>query len=151
MMHFSRRQKRLLSVALIIIIILGVILAAYMMFFRKTSDTWRVQRLGGEEIVDHKASQFKKSSMYIYSYGAFEIELIRTVNGVDTLMFSGIGTYTKTKSGYTFTYIDCYFLVGTELAQREGFMGETNARTYTIDKNKRMRFDFQGILYYFGN
>lgn len=148
----THRQKKLIIALLIIIVMVTIAIGTYLIFFRKADTTLRVKRLGGEEIVGHKVSQFSKSSLDIYPYGAFELKLIRTIGKDEsTTIFVGIGTYTKTKKEYTFTYTDCYNIIGTEFEQRENFMGELNKKTYKIEKNGRIRFDYQGILYYFGH
>lgn len=147
----THRQKKLIVALLIVIVVVAIAIGTYLIFFRKVDTALRVKRLGGEEIVDHKVSQFSKSSLHIYPYGAFELELLRTIGKEEsTIIFVGTGTYTKTKKEYIFTYTDCYNIIGTEFEQRENFMGELNTKTYKIEKNGRIRFDFQGILYYFG-
>lgn len=147
----TRNQKRIVSILLIIILLIIIGAAVYLLFLRDTDSSLHVRRLGGEELTDHKVSQFSKSSLDIYPYGAFEIQLIRKIGKDEpTIVFVGIGTYTKTKAEYIFTYVDCYYVIGTELEQRESFIGEPNAKHYKIEKNGRLRFDFQGILYYFG-
>jgi len=137
--------------ALVIIAILGISIIAYMMFFRTSDEAFRVQRLGGDELVDHRTSQFRQSRLYIHGNGTFEIELIRTLNGEHTLEFSGIGTWTRSGRAYTFVFHDCYFLIGTELAQRPQLIGADNSPpAYRVDRNGRVMFVFQGIIYYFG-
>lgn len=141
------RARKILAILLIAVIIAGVGIATYFMFFRKTDNALRVRRLGGEEIVDHRVSYYSNSRLALYSYGAFEVEIIRTIGEENEVIFVGIGTFVKTQSAYTFTYTDNYVLEGTELVQRPSH----TADPYLIAKGGRIQFrDHTGILYYFG-
>lgn len=130
---------------MIIIVVVGVGLATYFLFFNNPDQTLRVKYIPGTEggTVTYKVSDYKDSTLNLYPYGAFDIQLIRTIGDESTLIFSGIGRYTKEKNSYIFTYEESYALVGANIV-----MHSLSPQTYPIEKN-RVRFE-HGLVYFFG-
>ena len=141
----TARVRKILTIVLIVFVVAGVGLATYFLFFHNPDQSLRVKKLVGEEEgnVVYKAADYKNSALNLYPYGAFDIELIRTIGGESTLIFSGVGTYTKNKNSYTFTYTECYGLVGTEVMKLAPFTDD-----YTIEKGM-ICFKYR-IVYHFG-
>jgi flagellar basal body-associated protein FliL len=138
----TTRVKKLLIIILIIVVVAGVGTGVYFLFFHKTDPSLRVRKLVGEQegIVVYGVSNYKNSALNLYPYGTFDIALIRTIGGEDTLIFSGIGTWTKDKNSYTFTYIEYYALDNSVI--------KDNTATYTIESG-RVGVEY-GIVFYFG-
>jgi uncharacterized protein (UPF0333 family) len=142
------RKRRVLSLLLILLVIVVIGLGTYFIFFNKSDyQQLRVQRISVQEASAQKTSEYSKSSIRIYKYGAFEIQIIRTTSdNEDETLFVGNGTFTKTRSSYTFVYADSYIRVGEDLEQRKNFTME-----HIIEKNGRIRIDTTwGVSYYFG-
>lgn len=140
------RVRKILAIVLIIAIIALVGIATYFLFFNKKDNALHVRRISVQEFVDHRLAEYSDSRLYLHPYGAFEIELIRTIGEESEVYFVGNGTYTKTRNAYTFTYADSYSRTGSHLEQRKNF-----TESYIIESNGRVRFDTSwGISYYFG-
>jgi len=131
---------------LIIIIVLLVAFGAYFLFFRNTDPSLRVKDVGPRGIVDHRASEYKDSRLFINNNDTFEIELIQTVGETKTILFTGIGTFTKSGGTYTFTYIDSYQRVDDTMIQQS----EQWSKDYTTGSRNRVQFEFDGNSFYFG-
>lgn len=131
----TQKTKRLLAIILIAVLFLGICVGSYFLFIKKYDQSMRVKDIGGEEL---RKADFKNSKLYVYPYGAFEVELVQTFGTGDVLLFSGIGTYEKSKTEYTFVYIDYY---SPEIV-------EINPTCQIV--SGKIRFEFGGNLYYFG-
>ena len=117
-------RKRLPALLLILLLAIGVGTATYYLFFHRTDNTMRVRGISNGDY-----TEYSQSRLFIHSSGTFEIELIRD----DETIFAAIGTYTKTRSKYTFTFI-------------QPLLAE---QTYDIVRG-RIHFEFGGVLYHFG-
>ena len=142
----THKRKQFLILVLAVIAIAAIGFGTYVVFFSDNDQSMRVKRVGPEEIVNLKASDYKKSSLNIYPYGAFEIEIIKTAGTDNELILVGIGTYTKTKTTYTFTFIERYERIGSALVQNPS----QDEVTYDIVGGRIRFIDHNGISYYFG-
>ena len=139
----SPRTKKILAIVLLIIIVIIICIGVYFIFFNKSDDSWRIKRIGADPIVNHR--DYHTSRLWIHSNNTFEMEIIETIGEDTQIIFTGVGTYTRTRNTYTFTFIDSYTnpLIGPTLP-------ENQRPPYQVNKGQ-IRFDSHwGISYYFG-
>jgi len=135
------RTRKLLAICLIVLIIGGVGTATYFLFIRKTDPAMRIRDIAGNGAITH--GDYSRSCLYIYPNGAFDIELIETISeGEHKIIFTGVGTYTKNKNQYVFTYAGSFASTGAQFEPN-------HVETYDIIKG-RVLFTFRAYAYYFG-
>jgi len=143
------RTKNLLALALLGVFVIAVGVGIYLLATGTSDPSWRVRQLGGEGILSPR--DYRSSRLFVNSNGTFEIEIIQTIGENDEIIFTGVGTYTKTRTTYTFTFTDSYTdsFIGPPLDNAAPY--PVTRPPYQISGRGRIQFiSHWGGIFYFG-
>jgi len=141
-MSISPKTKKILVIVLIIVIVVALCIGIYFLAFNDTDKSWRIRRIGNDGIVNHR--DYNTSRLWVHANNTFEIEIIETIGDGTEIIFTGVGTYTKSGSTYTFTYKDSY------TNTRIGPTLPNTVQQYQVKSGRIQFVSHWGISYHFG-
>jgi len=107
------KNRWVISTFVVIVVVASVATGVILL---GSSNYKTIRAVAGHDITHQTADQFRNSNLRLFSNGAFHVEIIHTVDNVDTTIFLGIGTHERLSNNrIQFNYVDMYRLVGDNM------------------------------------
>jgi len=137
------RNRWVISILVIVVISTSIAVAVTLI---NRSDYMTVRAIAGNDIVQHRARDYRHSQLWLNDNGTFAVQIIFTQGGQSKPVFIGIGKYQRNGNTFTFTYIDMF-------REFDGVFGRDNTHSnWVVDytrTNGRIRLHCPNDRVYF--